>query len=139
MARATDKNKAEFMTLLQNMETKGVANFTGVLLKSYETLAKFQNKTQGVFASASRAVMVLTDGIIGDYEKVFDVAEEKFDKDGVVKVWLFEDFLAFEFKPFRNELTFKNYIFFLRRDFYDKINEPYNSLREFLHILLAKI
>ena len=54
MARATDKNKAEFMTLLQNMETKGVANFTGVLLKSYETLAMFQNKTQGVFASASR-------------------------------------------------------------------------------------
>lgn len=74
MARATDQNKAQFMALLQNMETKSVAEFEKAILKSFETFAMFQNLTierDGRPASSSRAIMILTDGALSEYDEAF--------------------------------------------------------------------
>ena len=75
------------MALLQNMETKGVANVSEVLMKSFETLDSFQNESfqTNRYNSASRAIMILTDGVLGDHVQTFEFAKKSFSRNGVVQ------------------------------------------------------
>ena len=88
LARATDQNKSQFMALLQNMETKSVADFPGAILKSYETLAAFRNESTR-WTSASRAIMFMTDGVLADHADTFELATDQFGYDTVANTRIF--------------------------------------------------
>ncbi|XP_054277448.1 voltage-dependent calcium channel subunit alpha-2/delta-3-like isoform X1 [Macrosteles quadrilineatus] len=69
LAQATDANRRELKSGLDNVKSENIANFTGAFVTAFEILHKYNRTSQG--CQCNQAIMLVTDGPSNGFQDVF--------------------------------------------------------------------
>jgi len=70
LVQANLENIKELKMGMENLETKGISNFTSALTTAFEILGKYNKTKQG--AQCNQAIMLVTDGAPLPYQEIFE-------------------------------------------------------------------
>jgi hypothetical protein len=136
LVRATDFNKQQFKVLLQSMKASNVADFNKAINETYNVFKNFSESQEPKVYSASRGIMMLSDGALEEYTEAFNNASLALNDSNIT----FEDIRVFTYligKDLKHQMPLKN-IACARRGYYTHIASPAdvkNNVMEYFHTM----